>query len=580
MKATKKISLSCFTLLFITSFSLSSCDSLSSASQNSSEPTSEEQETTTSETSEETTHTHTFTSEWSYDDEYHWHESTCGHTGTVSSLSRHDETLITITEPTCTQDGEQILICSICNFEHHVSISPALGHDFSETIEKAPTCGEPGYETLACSRCGEVYEHIEIPATGMHDFGDFHGTLIKEPNCTEDGIMRYTCINCGYEYDHSVEKLGHDFNGQYTSDSVYHWKICSRCGEVSTKEAHVSDGIYHTNIECHYNICTICEAAFNENEHDFDNFGDCQKCGHEYPIKYIIDQDLSEVTVTGASEDWGGELTIPSMIKGYPVTSLYNPVRENGEVSPLTGLKNYTSLTMPSSVTRIGAHAFDNTDGKVGLTSIDLSNNLTEIGSGAFQNSSISSILLPEYLEQLGSFAFNGSALTQIIVPARVTSIKEYTFASCLSLGSAAFSSGLTDFGPLVFYYCQNLKYVTFSSKCTVKEIGYMSFYHCESLNSITLPATLESIGMGAFSDCYSLTSLVLPSGITYIGTDAFEDVPLTDVYSLSEEPVSISYGSGNASIQNASWHYYSEEKPTDTNYSYWHYVGSTPTVW
>lgn len=38
----------------------------------------------------ETTHTHTFSSEWSYDEEYHYHEATCSHKTLTSDKELHE----------------------------------------------------------------------------------------------------------------------------------------------------------------------------------------------------------------------------------------------------------------------------------------------------------------------------------------------------------------------------------------------------------------------------------------------------------------------------------------------------------
>lgn len=35
-------------------------------------------------------HTHTFSFEWSYDENHHWHESTCEHRGVISSEAFHE----------------------------------------------------------------------------------------------------------------------------------------------------------------------------------------------------------------------------------------------------------------------------------------------------------------------------------------------------------------------------------------------------------------------------------------------------------------------------------------------------------
>ena len=40
-------------------------------------------------TEEEPAHTHTFSTEWTYNDVEHWHAATCGHTGERSDVAPH-----------------------------------------------------------------------------------------------------------------------------------------------------------------------------------------------------------------------------------------------------------------------------------------------------------------------------------------------------------------------------------------------------------------------------------------------------------------------------------------------------------
>ena len=66
---------------------------------------------------EPTQHTHTFSTEWSYDDSFHWHSSTCGH-DVVSDKKTHDySTWITTKDVTPTEAGSRSRYCLTCGFE-------------------------------------------------------------------------------------------------------------------------------------------------------------------------------------------------------------------------------------------------------------------------------------------------------------------------------------------------------------------------------------------------------------------------------------------------------------------------------
>jgi hypothetical protein len=86
-----------------------------------------------------------------------------------------------------------------------------------------------------------------------------------------------------------------------------------------------------------------------------------------------------------------------------------------------------TTVTIPGSVTVIGACAFE---GCTGLTSVTLDNGIQTIGESAFENC---------------------ISLTSIIIPSSITSIYRYAFDGCASLTSVVFmpKTGWTWFGYL-----------------------------------------------------------------------------------------------------------------------------------
>ncbi len=103
-------------------------------------------------------------------------------------------------QPTCTEYGYRTEMCTICQQDRQVPISP-LGHYFPNpwvTIT-APTCTEVGHEMNTCVRvnrgkpCGYEWWR-EIPALG-HDWGEWH--VIKVPTAEEDGIEERACQRCG-----------------------------------------------------------------------------------------------------------------------------------------------------------------------------------------------------------------------------------------------------------------------------------------------------------------------------------------------------------------------------------------------
>ena len=139
-----------------------------------------------------------------------------------------------------------------------------------------------------------------------------------------------------------------------------------------------------------------------------------------------------------------------------------------------------TSITLPESLTSIGAYAFYNSGG---LTSITLPANVTSIGSGAFWFcSGLTSITLPDSVNGIGSHAFAGcSGLTNIAFGNRLTSIDSYAFVGCLRLTAIALPDSVTSVGDGAFYGCSALASVTLPNSVT--SIGYESFSGCARLD-------------------------------------------------------------------------------------------------
>ncbi len=276
-----------------------------------------------------------------------------------------------------------------------------------------------------------------------------------------------------------------------------------------------------------------------------------------------------EAIITDCDSSVSGDITIPSTLGGYPVTSIGDCAFEY-----CTGLK---SITIPNSVTSIGDHAFEWCDR---LTSVTIPNSVTSIGDSSFDNCrSLTSITIPNSVTSIGEFAFGFcDSLTSIIVdstnkyysndkygvlfnkdkteliqypvgnsrisysiPEGVTSIGDEAFAECVSLTSISIPSSVTSIGDAIFAYCIALTSVKIGNGVT--NIGDEMFAGCESLASITIPNSVKSISCFAFEECTALTSVTIPNGVTSIGDEAFANcVSLTSI-SIPSSVTSIGQG-------------------------------------
>ena len=77
--------------------------------------------------------------------------------------------------------------------------------------------------------------------------------------------------------------------------------------------------------------------------------------------------------------------------------------------------RGFETVTIPGSVTRIGASAFENCRN---LKSIVIPDSVTRIGNGAFKNcSSLISVILPEGLLEINESAFENCTSLSMISP-------------------------------------------------------------------------------------------------------------------------------------------------------------------
>ena len=179
----------------------------------------------------------------------------------------------------------------------------------------------------------------------------------------------------------------------------------------------------------------------------------------------------------------GGYVTIPATINGLPVICI--------GLQAFAFNQKLTGVTIPDSVTSIGAEAFNQC---LDLTNVTFGSGITNIDGGAFGHDPY---------------------LIGVTIPNSVASIGPHAFEFCSSLTNVTFGGGVTS-------------------------IGDYAFVECSSLMDITIPNSVTRIGSYAFSAEWSLTNATVGSGVTSIGYGAF------DTFALSSNLTSLHF-EGNA---------------------------------
>ena len=273
-------------------------------------------------------------------------------------------------------------------------------------------------------------------------------------------------------------------------------------------------------------------------------------------------RDFTFDATTGTIKKYNGNdavVNIPSEINGTPVTTIGNAAFRDSSV---------TSVTIPASVTEIGANAFA---GCTNLTSVtyggDWSNLTIQSGNPAVEDAAKDAAN-----EQLFDFEFippdntavivtnykyNGAA-ADVTIPSRyqgkpVTMIDPVAFYNNSAVTSVTIPDSVTAIPDYAFGFCSQLTNISIPNSVTF--IGFSAFNSCTSLKSITLPSSLSTIQSYAFYNCGNLKTIRIPVSVTSIGNCAFDVCPslMTVTYpgSKTQWDDDITKGSNNDVLEN-----------------------------
>lgn len=274
----------------------------------------------------------------------------CGKTETiVTPRGNHQVESYTVVEkPTCTTDGSEEGICTVCGETVSQTI-PAAGHTnelvsteineenghtyetytctvcgantvtsihnewleecYTSTVIANPTCTINGVQRDVCNICGES-RLVTLPANGAHEW---YETSRTEPTCTAVGTIYYACANCDRTRSESIDALGHDYvldeanSAEATCTTAgYNRYKCQREGcSASTTETIAAKG--HTPAE---------DSMVIESEATCETTGlvtaTCSVCGVDYEIvEAALGHDYQPV-ITEIEDEPGHAMSTPT----------------------------------------------------------------------------------------------------------------------------------------------------------------------------------------------------------------------------------------------------------------------------
>ena len=254
------------------------------------------------------------------------------------------------------------------------------------------------------------------------------------------------------------------------------------------------------------NICFYCSATYAEDS----NTSTQTITNDDYNYTLLYDGTVEIIRYVGDAVD----LIIPTEIDGRKVTSIGK--------SAFSFCGNLTTITLPDSITLIGANPFQ---GCQSLQTIIVSpDNLTL--------ATIDGVLFSKPDKRLICYpcAFTAESYT---VPMGILSIDDYAFYFCNNLSSVTLPDSLTTIGINPFDMCSSLQTIYVSpDNPTLATIDGVLFskpdkqlicYPCAFIaESYTVPQGILSIGDAAFDSCDNLTAIILPDSLSIDNSNPF----------------------------------------------------------
>ncbi|MEG9430210.1 MAG: leucine-rich repeat protein [Christensenellaceae bacterium] len=464
---------------------------------------------------------HSYESKWTYDGEFHWHNSSCGH-----ELIKDKEThTFNGTACSCGYDISNVLAFEKISGKNEYRVSEVLDNSMTSIVIPAT--------------------YNECPVTKLDDALFYENNTIEKIIMANDikTIGMYAFYNCS-----NLKEITLSDNITTIQDSLFY--NCSKLIKLTipNKVTSIGNGAF--------NGCSLLSELIIPDK--VTSIGDNAFLGCSSLTSMTIPNSVMSIG-SGALSGCSSleSVTIPFVGNRAGVTSEYSGTKY--PFGYIFGTSNYTGGTriaqyfdngsensgvyyLPSSLKTVivtGGNllkgAFDHC---YFLTSIIIPDNITSIGSGAFRDcSSLTSITIPDSVTSIGYSAFAGcTGLTNITIPDSVTSIGEWAFA-CTSVSSITIPESVTSIKSAAFASCSSLKIVNWNAiNCYVtinNSIGSQMSPFYNDIFTINIGKNVTSIIGSAFYACSTITE------VNFMGT--IDDWVQINFGSILSNPVNYS---------------------------------------
>lgn len=193
------------------------------------------------------------------------------------------------------------------------------------------------------------------------------------------------------------------------------------------------------------------------------------------------------------------------------------------------------SVSLPATVSYIGAHAFDGTPFLDGASGFVILGDGILVHCGDFD----AEVTVPDGVRRIASGAFAGNtALEKLTVPSSVYSIDKGAVEGCVKLRALTLRSGLVYIGDGAFRNCTALTKIVIPA--TLAYLGEGAFEGCIALDSARIGGTDLTVARGAFSGCTALRYAMLSGGVVELCDKAFAGCTALEGIAIPSQTLSV----------------------------------------